>query len=158
MKRVTAKEAHQLREKGLTYKKIGETLGCSKGVAYRLVKKFPTNPEYSELVGNKKNKKFRAIWDYLCDPRLPYFFVGKILRDFPYPLSGIERETLRDYLLDFAYTLDLSDKEDPTNYLFVALRNKVRDYFKKYEIEKVSYLEENFELTNKTYTRRQDHE
>jgi len=143
-KRIFSRHVYVLRKSfNFTYRQIGEILDCPHGTAHRLFQKYMDNPDYSETVKTKKNKKFKPIWDYLDNPISVYGYVKKIISNVPYPLSGIEKEHLKDYLLNFAYTLSLDGIEYPDAYLYKSLKRKIKDYLKRYEIKFVHTLDNN---------------
>jgi len=132
---VFAWQVQTLRRQGWSFRRIGEFLGVPKGTAYRLSKK-PTF--YWERVGNKRKGRVHPIWNHIS-PDLPYKFITKI---FQGPASSFPcKDALKDYLLDFAYSLDLSKKEQPELYLWVALKRKCYDFLRLYEQKKVRSLE-----------------
>jgi len=133
---VFAWQVQSLRRHGWSFREIGEFFDIPKGTAYRLSKKTTF---YWERVGNKKKGRVRPIWKYIS-PDLPYRFITKI---FQGPASSFPcKETLRDYLLDFAYSLDLSKLEQPEIYLWVALKRKCYDFLRLYEQKKGKSLQD----------------
>ena len=112
--KVTSKQAFELREKGLTFTQIAKELSLSnKGIAYRLVLKYKTNPTYSEKVGNKTKyskrkwgalakQKFNDNWAYILYYQLPRY----ISKNLKHGFDSIEGQELYDRILDYAYTTD----------------------------------------------------
>ena len=134
MKIVTSLEAQRLRRAGLAYAEIGRILGIPKGTAYRLVKKPST---YYEYVGNKK-RGFRPIWDFVSGEWL-YSKVEVIANRYR---DEFQVEALKDFLLDFAYTVKLDRVCNPEGYMYIVLCRKVNDFRRRYDTRNVRSIEE----------------
>lgn len=128
--KVTSEQAFNLREKGLTFSQIAEKLSLSnKGIAYRLVLKYKTDPTYTEKVGNKTRyskrqwgastkQKFTDKWERVLYHMLPKY-IAKNVRFSSY---SIEYEELYDRVLDYAYTTNF----DSTRTFWGAIKIMVR--------------------------------
>jgi len=110
---VTSKQANDLREKGLSYSEIAKKLKLvNKGIAYRLVKYYNVNPEYSEKIGNKQKyteriwkkeivfEKFSDEWIKTLYDVIPKYIRNKSV----YGFYSNEGQYVYDKILDFAYT------------------------------------------------------
>ncbi|MDY6844505.1 MAG: hypothetical protein SVW57_10490 [Thermodesulfobacteriota bacterium] len=85
--------------------------------------------------------RFYCVWDYV-DPEWLYRAVSVIVNRHS-DMTGIEKEELRDFLLDFAYRLDLAKRQKPEGYLFAAMCRKVQDFKKSYKFSRKGIEDEN---------------
>ncbi|MGQ4895186.1 MAG: hypothetical protein ACP6IQ_11245, partial [Candidatus Njordarchaeia archaeon] len=126
-----------------------DRLNIPKGTAYRLVKKFNVNPDYKERINIKKNCPIKPIWNYVSAYWLyeTVLFLANSLSK----IHNINKHEFIDYLLDFAYTRDLSDKINPQNYLYVCMQRKINDYLRLYEYKNKRTLNNNNIYGGKDY-------
>ena len=144
-KEVYAWEVFIDHRKGMSFDKIAEKYNTHKGVVYRLYKKaMEGRLLYCEKIGSKSKNRFKPIWKWI-EPEKIYNFVFATANKFADMYTGICRETLVDFLLNFAYTLDLSKIKNPSTYLWRALQRKCLDFIKKYEVKYSYSIEEYLE-------------
>ena len=97
--------------------------------------------------GSRKEKRLYPIWEKI-EADYIYNRIDTIVKrtsfEFNYGIN--QAENLRDFLLDFTFSLNVMNKDNPTAYLNAALKRKVNDFRKRYDNIVYSYYDTDITL------------
>ena len=146
---VTLQEMIEMKASG-TLKKFAEDNELSLTAMYNCIN---GERDYKPRGSRKSNKKRTfPVWNVL-DSNWIYDTVNRLVGKtaFEFGYGTAQKENLRDFLLDFVYSLNLENKENKRNlqgYAYRALQHKINDFRKKYDNIVYSYYDTECTMKN----------
>jgi len=96
-----------------------QILTCARASVFRALKR-------NGKINPRPKARFYPVWFYV-DPDWLYKTINYLSSDFG-ERWVLDKEDLKDFLLNFAYKVKLGGKRNPKSYLYVALQRKCMDY------------------------------